>query len=402
MSAGIAAVLLSLAPSGAGQDFGRDWIDRVSHELQQERGPLKEMPAAFTGTAGLAYYHDSNVFLEETGKDADSVLIPFVRGRVDYAEPRLEAAADLLVNYKIYFDQDDSSDDEERFFGKARLLGTSYTVELAEVLRRESDPIDALFLDRQERLVSNTLPRVVVDLSEDFALEGSANLQVVRFADDPYARQVDNLNYRADLALVLRTVFGYDLLAQAGAHGILYSDEQSAGAPPDAAGTFLRAGFRGEPLALLVVEAFAGYAEVESDPFVSTGAVLDDSSMDIGIHARYEFSPTVTLVGDYSRLFTFAGASDPYQLINRARASLEHHANDQLTLRGRAQVDHVDSALGVKRDYTSLSASASWKFSRSVIADVGATWRAGRVEPAGGAAVDFEGFLFQLGAAITY
>ena len=76
-----AVVVAALLPSreARAQDFGQSWIDRVTHELEQERGPLTPKPVSYEAQAGVNYAYDNNVFLTQKSKKSDSIIIPFVQ-----------------------------------------------------------------------------------------------------------------------------------------------------------------------------------------------------------------------------------------------------------------------------------------------------------------------------------
>src|SRR6185503_9385507 len=85
------------------QDFGQSWIDRITHELEQERGPLTAKPLDVHLTAGVNFAYDNNIFLSDTGsKEKDSIIIPFVQVDLNYSEPRFDIEASFLGDYKRY------------------------------------------------------------------------------------------------------------------------------------------------------------------------------------------------------------------------------------------------------------------------------------------------------------
>ncbi len=403
------AVLLSASAARA-QDFGIEWIDRVTHEFQAGRGPLEPRALAYTATGGVAYYHDSNVFLEEDNEDSDSIIIPFVRGRIDYAEQNFEVAADLLLNYKWYSDEDDANDAEQRFFGRMQYADAGVSADLALLVRNESDPLNAVFIDRVERVVADVAPGVSVDLVEYLAVELAAAFQIVRFEDDILADRTDNESLRADLTVVYRSAWAIDFLLQGGVLAIRYTDADDAAgvptAPPDVDGVYARGGFRGDVLADLHVQALAGWTKAESDDFDLAGGATafgqEHSTADVLLRARYDALETLSITGDYTRLIGFAGGQDPFQVVNRLLGILEYQASPEVSVRGRVQFDRVDSALGVDRDYVSVGGSASYRPVEYLTLDGGVTWRTGQVTGQVVAKQEFDDTIFHLGVAATY
>jgi|ERR1043166_2966472 hypothetical protein len=401
--------LASPAASALAQDFGIEWIDRVTHEMERERGPLQASALSWTASAGAAYAYDNNVFLTESNRQHDSVVIPFVRGRLDYAEPHFDASADLLFDYKIYSRLKDSRDDEERFYGRAQYADAAWMAGLSVLVRHESDPVDVVFLDRAAREVVDLVPRVSVDIASNWAVEAGADLQIVHFEDDALANASDNRNYRADVSLIYRMPLGLSAIAQGGYLAIDYTNHKDAAgnptAPPDVDGFFLRGGIRGDLLEKLWIEALVGYAKAESDDY--KGATLNApgknlSTSDILLRAKFEATSLVTLWGDYSRQMAFAGGQDPFEVVNRLLGIVEVKATDLVSLRGRVQFDRVDSALGVLRDFFSVSASGQVRPHEYLVVDGGVTWRWGKTS--GAVAVDekFSDTIVHVGVALTY
>src|SRR5436190_18067731 len=97
----VAAVVLgALLPSreAGAQDFGQTWIDRITHELERERGPLESKPVTWSVDAGVEYAFDNNIFLTKTSKKSDSIIIPFVQANIAYSEQRFDLEARLLAD----------------------------------------------------------------------------------------------------------------------------------------------------------------------------------------------------------------------------------------------------------------------------------------------------------------
>jgi hypothetical protein len=399
---GALAFSMAVPAAAVAQDFGSDWIDQVTHELQTERGPLKTRAANWNATGGVAYQFDDNVFLTEDDEESSSVVIPFVAGRIDYATQRFEVQAQLLANYKWYNNNDiDADDDEERLYVRARQTDARYTLEFAEILQKVSDPIGAVFVDRVDRLVSNTVLHGAFDVTKQWAVELGANLQLVRFDKDVFSDPTDNDNVRADLSVVYRTFWSFDALAQVGYQDIAYNGSQSEGAPPDAFGYYARLGYRGELIQSLSVEAFAGYAHIETDFFQGTELDDEGNTMDVAFALRYDATEKVKFTADYTRQFAFA-FGDPFQIVNRFMLIENWEVTPKVGLKARLQYDHVDTSSGTERDYLSAAISSSWKAMEKLLVDGGFTWRMGDTDFSTGADSEFDNVIVHFGVAYTW
>ena len=399
--------ILAASTAAAAQDFGVDWIDRVSQQLTAERGPLEARPWDLHHTGGVEYYFDDNVFLTEDDEVDDSIIIPFVRATVNYSEQRFEFSGDVLANYKFYVDENDGesdlSDDEERVYLRARQASNRYNLELVQILQRVSDPIGVVFLDRAERIVSNTIPRVEFDFNREWAFEVDVNYQILRYDDSDIGNAIDNDATRAQGALVYRTSRGYDLIAQVGWQDIGYAEGQEEGAPPDAFGWYGRIGIRGQLLERLFAEVYVGFDHIESDYFVGTSVDQEDNTSSAYANLRYEFTETVRATAEYSRQFTFAGAGDPYQRVDRILAILDLDVNTQIGFKLRGQYDHASTALSVERNYMSGSASGWVKPIAWMILDAGVTFRSGDSEDQTGfVESEYDNLIFHVGLAASY
>src|SRR5579883_1159683 len=195
--AGLAAGLLP-ARMAAAQDFGQGWIDRITHEIEQERGPLTPKAFNWTADVGVEYAFDNNIFLTQTDKKSDSIIIPFVQAGLSYAEPHFDVEASLLADYKYYV-KENPDDDEERVFVRARQTSNRWNFEVSELFLNVSDPSGVLFLNRVSRIVSTTVPKIAVDLGRSFSFEVAGNIQIVRFGEQPYRDGQDNNNFSFDL-----------------------------------------------------------------------------------------------------------------------------------------------------------------------------------------------------------
>ncbi len=380
----------------AAQDFAVDWLDRVNHEMREARPPFSNRPVQSRSEVGSMYYYDENIFLEEKDEESESVVVPFVHGRMEYAEVQLDMALDFLLSYKRYLDEDDETDFEQRVFGRLRYAGAQFQAELAEVLRHESDPIDSVFADRAERWVSDTVPTLVYDFNNLFSAEASANIEVVRFEDAPFDRS-DNLNIRADASLVYRGAGGLEFLGQAGWISIEYD---SSSGPPGSRGAYARGGMRGDLTPSLAVEALAGWTEVKSDTLPS-GEKEELPTADALVRIKYLPMEQLTLWGDFTRMITWAGGQDPFQAVNRWVGIAEWQMNQQIGFRGRFQYDYAHTALGIERTFWSAGGSLTYRFREGVLFDAGVTWRAGEVSDVPGGDKEFEGAIFHVGLVAT-
>ena len=369
----LAAVLAAPAAARA-QDFGVEWLDRVTHEREPVPWPLSVRPVQTSFEAGALYEYDTNIFLEPADRKAANIVIPFARGRLDYAAPRWDAAADILIDYKRYLQDSEESDLDERAYGRLRYINSRNTLQIAEIFRHESDPSDGQFAERAERVVSSTTGHAAVQVSPDFSLEANALLSLVFFRDHSLDDS-DNRSLRGDLTAVWRADSSLDLLAQAGWFLIDYRENDV----PDSRGVFARAGLRGEPIAALSVTALAGITGVRSEPLEATGERRELRTADASVNLRYEAAQDIVLWGDYTRQAGFAGPGDPFEIIDRWVAIMEWQATPLVDVRGRLQYDRIHSALGLHRSYLSLGPSATLSFTSQLHLDAGVTWRRGEL-----------------------
>jgi hypothetical protein len=394
-------VFLAVPATALAQDFGVEWIDRVTRERYQDRGPLKPKPVDVTFSGGVAVYHDDNIFLEERSEESDTITIPFAGARLEYSEPQFDAVADFLGNYKAYSDNDEVNDHEQRFFGRARYVGARLSGEAALLVRNESDPIDAVLIERAERLVADAAPRFTYDISRTLAFEGSANIEMVRFEENVF-RAIENNNYRADGSLVYRLANGYDWLAQGGWILIDYEEKQSRGGTADADGAYGRVGFRGEPNPRVSIEALIGVISVKSRKFLGTSEREEENTVDALVRTRWLPVERLTLGLDFTRTITFAGADDPFQIVNRFVGLAEYEAIENLRLRARVQYDRTQSALGIDRTFLSAGGGASYRFLEWISAEGGVTFRDGEVSGDVVTDTEFDNLIFHFGVVLTY
>jgi len=265
------------------QDFGKGWIERVSHELIEDEAQLSPHPLELKFAVGELYSYHSNTFLTNAGRTNDSIFTTFGNVNLKYAEQRFDAEADLLVNYNAYASTSDANADEERFFGRVRYQGPSITLSLGEIFRRESSPTDAVFSTRVSRFLSDTTPLIVLKATEAVAFELQSDLMLVNYLRQAY-NVADNFNTRTILTFAYTTGWNaVDLLVQLGYFGITYSD---ALAPPDATGYIGRLGIRGDLSPNLHAVILAGVTKADSGDFPN-GDDVSMSTADIEIHLGY-------------------------------------------------------------------------------------------------------------------
>ena len=375
----IFAAFLPTREAGA-QDFGQTWIDRITHELEQERGPLQPKPFNWTAEVGVNYAFDNNVFLTQRDKQSDSIIIPFVQAGFTYGEPRFDIEAKLLADYKFY-SSEDADDDEERVFIRARQTTARWNFEISEIFQHVSDPSGLLFLDRISRIVSNTIPKAAFDIGRSWGIETSGNLGIVRYEDKTFSAGQENNNFSVDFNLVYRTPWAWDGVAQFGYFNINYlTNPDVAGGTPDAFGYYYRVGYRGEIVQRVTVEALVGYTTIESDFFPTTNTDIDDGTLSAIINIRFEATENLNFFLDYARQYAFQGFGDPWQLLNTFTLYGKYQVTETFAMAARAQYDFSESALDLRRSYYSLALNGNLKLTAQWIADLGVTFRGGKIE----------------------
>jgi len=392
----ILCTLLAAAPLMA-QDFGKGWIDRITHELIEDDAQLSPHKAQWNFSAGELYSYDSNIFLTDTGRTNDSIFTTFANATLSYAEPTFDAAADLLINYNAYASTKDIDADEERFFGRLRYQGTNVTLSLAEVFRRESSPTDATFTTRVSRFLSNTTPFIAVKVSPVFAVEFQSDLMLVNFLRNTYDVN-DNFNSRTLLTLAFTTGWNaVELLAQGGYWAVTYQDKLGA---PDANGFIGRVGARGEITPNLNLIALVGITSADSDVYPAAGQDSGLNTADVEIHLAFTPTELTTWYADYSHRFGFSTDGSSFQRNDSAGVSGVFGIRDDLKFNARAQYDRISSDLGLRRAYYSLGVGADWKVHPHILVSGGLTYRWG-VTP-GVTAGSFGDAIFSLGAAVLF
>jgi hypothetical protein len=399
MAAAICVALLP-APEARAQDFGQTWIDRITHELEQERGPLQAKPLTITAEAGVEYAYDSNVFLTPNNRKSDSIIIPFVQAGFNYGEPRFDLEGSLLADYKGYL-KERASGDEERVFLRGRQTSSRWNFEASEIFQNVIDPSGVQFLTRTRHIVSDTVPKIAFDIGRSWGIEAGANIQIVRFRELQYLTQENN-NFSVDLAGVYRTPWAFDLLAQVGYYNIHYLDPQSSGGTPNAFGYYYRVGYRGQLVERLTLEALIGYTDAKSDFFLATGHAINKSNLGAVVNLRWEMTEKLNLFFDFARQYAFEGFGDPFQLLNTVSIYAKYELTDVVTVSLRIQGDLSDSALNVKRRYYAAALAGTYKITEHIVADAGVTYRGGRVENSLTPAVKFNDFILSAGIAFSW
>lgn len=352
-----------------------DWMDRVTHEVQQEDGPLSDKPLQWHVYGGVFGYYTDNVFLTPNRfRKDDYVAVPFLRGRVDYQDARWETAADLLLSYDAYYDTYAPRNDQEHFYGKLRFVDGILDAQLVEVARHESDPVDAVFTEHAGRWVTDTLPRVGIKIKELIRLEAFANIETVHFEGRRF-NALENENYRAGASALVEVTENFSLGASGGYLRISYRESDVT---PNADGWFAQALVRGEPVEQLLVEAGLGYSRIH--PFHRQPGTDERNSgqgFDAELHVRYRAAESLLLQADYTRHFGFAGGTSSYQTLDRVLAFVEWEPVEKLKVKLRGQADRVRPSNSAIRTYMSAGFDVGYQFSPNFAVSGGATARVG-------------------------
>ena len=396
----VPVLVASISSPLLAQDFGKTWIDRVTHELIEDEAQLSPHPVEWKLTAGELYSYDSNIFLTHTGRTSDSIFTTFADGSVKFAQPNFDAEADLLVNYNAYASTDNADADEERFFGRVRYQGTQVTLSLAEIARRENSPTDAVFTTRVSRFLSNTTPLVIFKFSEAFAAELQSDLQYIDYLRSAFST-ADNFNSRTLITLAFTTgVNSLDLLVQGGYWEVTYRDPL---APPDAGGYIGRVGFRGDVSPNLHVVSLVGISSADSNDFPGTSQKVQLTTADVEIHVSYTPNETTTWYADYSRRFGFSADGAPFQVVNFADLIGQWSMRDDLKFSARGEYSRVQVPFpaGFRRAYYSIGAGLEYKIHPHIVLDGSVAYRWG-VVPGSGGTGDFGDGIVSIGAAVLF
>ena len=389
------AFTLSLAATAAAQDYGTQWLDRISRAMVEGDAPLPTIPVTVSASGGELFTYDSNIFLSDTKTRADSIFTTFGQVGVQYSQVDFDAEADLTANYNAYAHHNDSSSDEERFFGRARWQGSRVSVSLAQILRRESSPTDVVFVDRVQRLLSNTTPLIVVEATDDLSFELQTDLQFVKFHRREF-ESANNTNTRTALTVAYNTGWNnLEALIQAGYLTINYSESIST----DAAGFYGRVGGRGQLTPGLYAAALAGITQAESDDFPGTTVSIEHATGDVEFNLAYAVTERANAYASYSRRIGFAAGGAAFQVIDAAGLSGDLALRDDVKVRARLQYDRVHGPFVVGRAYYSGGVGAEYRLHENVLIDGGVTYRTGVALVPGGSG-DFRDFIVSVGLAV--
>lgn len=395
----VSAFLLFLAPSLArANNLAVEWLDRVTHEVEQQDGPLSTRPLDLKVRTGLYGYYTDNLFLEPNNTSSgDSAVIGLAGARLDYADARFEATADALVNFDYYMETHSGREDEERFYGKVRYADGGLDLELVEIARRESDPIDAIFIDHARRIVSDTMARAGTAVARGVKIEVFGNVQVVRFEGSDFDA-IENENYRVGMGINGDVTERLAVVLQGGWLAIRYRDGDG---PPDADGWFVRAGLWGELSQRLKVEGAVGWTGIKAE---DEEAGEDDEERQDGleaeVHVRWEASDKFLVLADYMSRFGFAGGGASFQAIDRAILILEYQVAEPFKVRARGQWDHVNPSEGNVRTFASAGLGATYRIIEPLTADGGVIWRYGNTH--GIQDDNYDNWIVYLGLVLTF
>jgi hypothetical protein len=394
----LACALLTSAPLYA-QDFGKTWIDRVTHELIEEEAPFNPHPVEWVFTAGELYTYDSNIFLTHTGRTEDHIFTTFLDGNVKSSSDSVDVEADLLVNYNAYVLTDNVSADEERFFGRVRYQGGELQLSLAEIARREVSPTDAVFTSRVPRFISDTSPFAAWKATDVFSFEVGSTLEVVDYLRSAFSG-ADNVNTRTTLTAAYTVApKEVELLVQAGYWQVTYTDPAG---PPDADGFIARGGIRGELTPKFYAALLAGYSSANTKD-AGTNQEMRMGSPDVEVHLSYTPNPTSTWFADYSRRMGFSGDGASYQVVDNADLIGEWNLRDDLKLQARGEYSHVQvpAPVSLRRAYYSFGTGIEAKILPHLTLGAAVTYRWG-VAPGTGNTGDFGDFLASVGADLLF
>ncbi len=367
------------------QDFETAWMDRIRQELREE-APLTQKPVLTEFMAGELLYFDTNISLNDDA-ESDFVSVTYFRTRVDYVEELFDFVGDLMINYNYYLGNSEYSDHEERLYSRFRYMGPSITFEVAEIFRRESDPIDATFIQRAERFVSNTIPRVAYDVSNFLTMELEGDLQFVQFQDSAFDA-INNFNMKWNLSAIGHLTPVHDAFVQLGFLSVNYTDSSG---PGNATGYSLRTGYRGELATDLQMEAFLGYT-------LANSSEKDAGVLDAQFHIRFHVTELLRLHLSYTRGIGFSGGDSSFQTVEQMIWNIHYSLMMDLDMTGRIHYENVDPSRGSERDFYSLGIGAEYRILENLAADTGLTYRFGRVwETDTGR--DFNDFIFHIGVA---
>jgi hypothetical protein len=388
-------LFLFAASPALAQDFVNRWFDRVGRDVQAARAPFPRSAVQPYSAMGIYGSFDTNLHLQESDPEHESIATLMIASRMEYSDPKVEGAFDLMATWNQYVPDKEFSDDEERIYFRIRYGEPNGTVELAEIFRHESDPLDSQYGDFAERYVSSTFPKATFELAGAFGAEIGAQVGYVMFVEDDFKIQ-DHWSIRADSGLVAHVTQSVDLVAQGGWMQIQYLEDFDV---PDVEGWFARGGVRGEAWKGFLITLLGGITELETDEFTN-GVAIDDRVIEGSAHLRWEPTEKLTIYLDGTRQVVFLGiGGDPYEVLTRGVATLELDLTDAFQFRVRGQYDRGESALEREREWIQGSASFSYQDPAKWTLEASAVWRRARtLEPV---ETEADGWIFTVGILAT-
>lgn len=381
--AGIMLVcVLAVARSARADSLAIEWMDRVTHEVQQQEGPLSSKPFKYRLYGGVYALYTDNLYLTPNRHaHSDAAAIPFVRGRIDYADARFEAAADLLVSFDAYQGHHEARNDQEHFYGKVRYADGVFDLQLVEIVQHVTEPVDSVHVDRARRFITDTMPRAGLLISKVLKFEVSGLVETVHYSGDDFNSR-ENENYRGGLAGFYRINERFSVGADAGYVRISYRDTDVT---PHAEGFYAHVSVRGQVYENLLVEAGAGYSGMRSlQPQPGDRHDARDSDFDAEVHARWQVFKPLLVEADYVRRFGFAGSGSAWQRLDRVTLLVEWKALETVTVRARGQYDRVHPSNAHVRNYIAGGFSVTWQFADNIAVDGGGLARCGNTKGVSG------------------
>ncbi|MBI4819788.1 MAG: hypothetical protein HY791_26175 [Deltaproteobacteria bacterium] len=372
-----------------GQTIGTDWLDQNRGNMASADGPTLSRSARASFRAGAEYAFTDNVFLNATAQ-SDSSLVGWAQGSFELATSTIDFMTAAMANYSAYLNARASSSDEERALLRVGVAGPSFSLQLSDVVRREVDPVDVVFVNVARRVANDFMPRASVNL-HPFKLELTSSIQVVVFTDDFFGTERNNFNHRSQLLLAVEVLPFFEVTADASILGFQYF-----GDTPDADGFALRAGVRGALGRNLVLSASVGGVALESDPEPITGEPGNAAKLGFEGRARYEPTSDLTLTLDVGQRTTFGAGDSSFATATQTLLLAEYRATPDVTLGFRSQVDRLEPEQDASRYYVSLSASARIALSQAITVDLRPSFRTSSVEVVTGAGA-YQNFLLRVG-----